>query len=87
MVIETDKGAHIAPKQGLPAFAPGAKSGSPLMRTLPVEIAGLVMLVGGIALLLGFPLPPIRVHRPLLSCPLLVLGRSFLPVRPRVVAG
>jgi hypothetical protein len=57
------------------------------MRTLPVEIAGLVMLVGGIALLLGFPLPPIRVHRRLLNCPLLVLGRSFLPDRPRVVAG
>lgn len=44
------------------------------------------MLVGGIALLLGFPLPPIRVL-PLLNCPLLVLGRSFLPDRPRVVAG
>src|SRR5438876_840268 len=49
-------------------------------------------LLGRIAPLLGFcrrPIRcPIRGHRPLLNCPRLVLGRSFLPdPRPRVVAG
>ena len=66
------------------------------MRTFPVEIAGLVMLLGRIAslLLLGRIAPllsfcrrSIRVRRPLLNCPLLVLDRSFLSVRPRVIPG
>jgi len=62
------------------------------MRTWPVEapvqIAGLMTRIGGIAPLLGSCRCPVRVHRPLLNCPRLVLDRrSLLSVRPGVVAG
>jgi hypothetical protein len=78
-------GAGLAPKTKAPTLPVRSGAWKPFSCEQG-QIAGLMMLLGRIAPLLSLCRRSIRVHRPLLNCPLLVLDRSFLSVRPRVIA-
>lgn len=88
--MDTEKSGHKA-KTKAPSLRLRCEEWEPfdanIPSTSPIQVADLAMLLRGIVLLLRSCRSPIRIHRPLLSCPRLVRGRSFLPVRPWVVAG